>query len=32
MTLCDGKRPRGAAFVEPIAPRAAGRRIVDAEE
>jgi hypothetical protein len=32
MTLCNGKRPRGAALVKPIAPRAAGRRIVDAEK
>jgi hypothetical protein len=30
--LRDRQRPRSAAFVEPIAPDATGRRILDAEE
>jgi hypothetical protein len=32
VTLGDGERARGAAFVEPIAPSASGRRILDAKE
>src|ERR1700722_5736752 len=32
MTLCDRQRPRRAALVEPVAPGAPGRRILDAEE
>ena len=32
MPLRDRKRTRGAALVEPVAPRAPGRRILDTEE
>jgi hypothetical protein len=32
MVLRDGQGARGTAFVEPVAPCAPGRRILDAEE
>ncbi len=32
VALRDGERARGAALVEPVAPRASGRRILDAKE
>ena len=32
VALRDRQRPRRAALVEPVAPGAAGRRILDAEE
>jgi hypothetical protein len=32
MMLRVGQGPRGAAFIEPVAPRATGRRVLDAEE
>jgi hypothetical protein len=32
MMLSDRERPRGAPFVEPIAPNATGRRVLDAEK
>jgi hypothetical protein len=32
MALRDRQRPRRAALVEPVAPSASGRRILDAEE
>jgi hypothetical protein len=32
MMLRDSQGPRGAAIVEPVAPRAPGRRVLDAEE
>jgi chromosome condensin MukBEF MukE localization factor len=32
MTLCDRKRSRSTPFVQPVAPSAPGRRILDAEK